>query len=179
MVASTATMRIMQWYRVAAVLLLVCNVPRTIFVAFALEFTQSCVAVEETQYFCGLHSPHLPSEKEMWEPQPPHYDGSSTGLSPDRNKGKHLNLTRVWRGLTRIANLHNFSSDKPVVLGFGACKDVIVDAVSLLNTLVKEGLIDDRDIRAVHHDEVVVLLFLSVMVVIFFISSHFLAPFHD
>ncbi len=160
------TMRL--WCRAAAVLLLtVWNAPWTTSVASELEFPQSCVASEETQYFCGLRSRHLSLDRELWEPQPPCHDGSSsTGLSPVRNNSKILNIKKVWRGLTRIANLENLSSDKPVVLGFGICKDVIVDAVSLLNTLVKEGLIDDKDVKAVHHDEVgiITVAFLSVVV---------------
>ncbi len=137
-----------RWCRVAAVLLPVCNASQT-------PFAQSCVALEEAQYICGL-SPHhhLPLERQLWEPQPPRYDGISTMLSPGHNNSKHLDIKKVWSGLTRIANLDGFSSDKPVVLGFGVCEDIIVDAVSLLNTLVKEGLINDSDLRAVHHNEV-------------------------
>ncbi len=50
-----------------------------------------------------------------------------------------------------------------------------MDAVSLLNTLVKEGLIDDKDIKAVHRDEVGIstVVFLSVVVMVLHYDSSF------
>ncbi len=148
----------------AAILLLaVWNAPWTTSVTDISEFTQLCATTKEAQYFYGICSRQLPLEREMWEPQLQCHNGSSnTRFITVQNNTKKLNIEKVWRGLTRTANLKNFSSAKPVALGFGVCKDVIVDAVVLLNTLVKEGMIDDKDIKAVHHDEVGVMLFFSL-----------------
>ncbi len=172
-----ATTMMNWWCQVAAVLLPVCIASQAPFVMPELEFTQSCVALEVAEYTCGL-SPHhhLPLVRSLWEPQPPRHNDSSSMQSPGHSNGKQLDVKKVWSGLIRIANLDGFSSEKPIVLGFGVCEDVIVDAVSLLGTLVKEGLIDDSDLRAVHHNEVIIMLSFSVVVVVVII---FISPFHD